>query len=397
MLQDILSGVRVIDLTQNVAGPYSTQILGDMGATVVKVERPGTGDDTRQWSKPNVAGVSSSFLSLNRNKASVCVDVSSPEGCGVVKDLAASADVLIHSLKPGAAERYGFGYDSLAEGNERLVYCAISAFGGKGPLSQLPGYDPLVQAFTGIMSATGNEGDDPVRVGVSLIDMGTGLWAALGVMAALYKRNETGKGMMVEASLMDTGLSWMTIVIAGYLASGELPKKMGSGMAMTAPYELFRSADGYAFVAAANDRLFANVCRGLGCPELAQDPRFGSNVQRVQNRAALHEELERRTRKLETSEIVSRLRAVGAPSSEMNDVSQIVDHPQVQAAGIMGLLPFEGASTHRVVNTPLKLAGERGRLDSLPTQLGADTDRILAEIGYDSQKIAKLRKTGAIA
>ncbi|WP_168201552.1 CaiB/BaiF CoA transferase family protein [Phreatobacter aquaticus] len=397
MLETILSGTRVIDFTQNVAGPYATQILGDFGAEVIKVERPGRGDDTRDWLPPEIGGKSATFLALNRNKASICVDIDKPAGRDVMRKLVASADVFIHSMKPGSAEARGLGYDDLSAVNPKLVYCAISAFGQVGPLKGLPGYDPLMQAFTGIMSTTGNAGDDPVRVGVSLIDMGTGLWSALGIFAALMNRMKTGQGASVEASLMETGISWMTVFVASYLATGRLPQKLGSAMAMTAPYELFPSADGHAFIAAGNDRLFEKVCEGLGCPELARDDRFRTNSLRVANRAALREALSARTRVQTTAAIVAALRKAGAPCSEMNDVSQMLGHEQVQASGMVESLPVEGAPQHRVVALPLKINGHRAGGAKPPPRLGADTVQVLADLGYDTAALDTLVREGAIA
>jgi formyl-CoA transferase/CoA:oxalate CoA-transferase len=296
MLEAILSGCRVLDLTQNVAGPFCTQILGDLGAEVIKIERPGSGDDARQWKPPEVAGVSTGFAALNRSKKSVCIDLDSAIGQQLVARLAAGADVLVHSLKPGSAEARGLGDGHLRPTNPRLVYCAISAFGEVGPMRALPGYDPLMQAFTGIMSVSGHEGDEPARVGVSLIDMGTGMWATMAILAALLRRATTGEGMRVHASLLETGLSWMTVPVANYLVTQRLPRMMGSAMAMMAPYELFDSADGKVFIAAANDRLFGRICSALACPELAQDPRFIDMSARIGHRKALHAELEARTR-----------------------------------------------------------------------------------------------------
>jgi crotonobetainyl-CoA:carnitine CoA-transferase CaiB-like acyl-CoA transferase len=396
MIERILSGLTVIDLTQNVAGPFCTQILGDMGATVIKVERPGRGDDTRVWRPPAVGGQSPTFLSLNRNKSSVCVDVGSEEGRQIVRNLAASADILVHSMKPGSAERRGLGFADLHALNPRLVYCAISAFGSIGPLSGLPGYDPLMQAFTGIMSTTGNEGDAPVRVGVSLIDMGTGLWGALGILAALLDRGRTGQGVNVEASLLETGITWMTIFVANFLASGELPRKLGSATVMTAPYELFKTKDGYAFIAAGNDRLFARVCEGLGAPALAADPRFKSNPDRVSNRPALHEALERLTVTTTTAQVVAAVQAAGAPSSELNDVSQMLEHEQVKAIDIIRPLPVPDGEDYRAIALPLTLGGSRGAPFRPPPALGADTDRVLRELGYEKGRLTSLREKGVI-
>lgn len=397
MLETVLAGLRVVDLSQNVAGPFCTQILGDLGAEVIKVERPGRGDDTREWRPPDVAGQSATFLALNRNKRSVAADLASPEGRAVVRDLAASADVLVHSLKPGSAERMGLGAAELRARNPRLIYCAISAFGEVGPLSALPGYDPLLQAFTGIMSVTGHEGDEPVRVGVSLIDMGTGLWAALGVLAAAMIRERTGEGTEVTASLMDTGISWMTLVIAGYLASGRTPRKLGSAIAMTAPYETFACRDGHVFIAAGNDGLFARVCRGLGREALKDDPRFATNPDRVRNREALKAEIEAVTLPLEGARIVAALRAEGAPCSMLNDVPALLAEEQVAASGMIGTMPLPGGGgEHGTVASPLRLGGRRSGAGRPPPALGEDTDEVLSGLGYDAERIRALRDAGAI-
>lgn len=395
MLGAILSGLKVVDLTQNVAGPFCTQVLGDMGATVIKVERPGRGDDTRDW-PPQHGDQSATFLALNRNKSSICLDLDHPEGLAVLKRLAGDADVIIHSMKPGSAESRGLGHAELAAGNPRLIYCAISAFGQSGPLAALPGYDPLMQAFTGIMSTTGNEGDEPVRVAVSLIDIGTGMWAALGVLAGVIERGRSGRGMLVEASLLDTGIGWMSVFVAAYLATGKLPRKLGSGMAMAAPYQLFPARDGHVFIAAGNDGLFQRVCGGLECRELAADARFATNTARVANREALVAAISAVTQQLAAADIVARLRAAGAPCSELNSVAQMLAHPQVEAAGIIADLPAAEREGHRIVALPLKLAGSRSTRLEPPPELGADTTSLLSGLGYASDEIERLRLAGAI-
>jgi formyl-CoA transferase/CoA:oxalate CoA-transferase len=396
MLESILSGCRVIDLTQNVAGPFCTQILGDLGAEVIKIERPGSGDDARQWKPPELGGVSTGFLALNRNKKSVCIDLDAPVGQQLIARLSDGADILIHSLKPGSAEARRLGWDDLRGANPRLVYCAISAFGETGPMSPLPGYDPLMQAFTGIMSVTGHEGDEPARVGVSLVDMGTGMWAAMAILAALLGRASSGRGMRVHASLLETGLSWMTVPVASYLATGKLPRKMGSAMAMMAPYELFDTADGKVFIAAANDRLFARICAALDSPQLARDIRFADMSARIVNREALHQELEARTRARYTADCVTALRGAGAPCSEMQDVAQVLAHGQVQAVGMLSDLPIPGAPQHKAMGLPFSSQGRRGRAAEPPPALGADTDTVLAAAGLTANEIAGLRAASVI-
>ena len=395
--REILAGLKVIDLTQNVAGPYCSQVLGDLGATVVKVERPNGGDDTRAWMPPAVGGQSSTFLALNRNKASVCIDIDTEEGQRLVAELAETADIFIHSMKPGSAERRGLGWDDLRPINPKLVYCAISAFGSVGPLSGLPGYDPLMQAFTGVMSTTGNEGEDPVRVGVSLIDMGTGMWASIGILASLLARSTSDVGANVEASLLDTGVGWMSVFVSSFVASGEVPRKLGSAMAMTAPYELFPASDGSVFIAAGNDRLFAKVCQGLGARELSEDMRFRTNPDRVRNRAELRSELSSLVRPHPAREVVSMLRAAGAPCSELNTVADMMAHEQVAAAEIIRPLPVANHPDHRVVALPVKIGGVRGSHFEQPPELGADTNKVLGGLGYDDHQLAAFRAAGAIA
>lgn len=386
----------MIDLTQNVAGPFCTQILGDMGAEVVKIERPGRGDDTREWRPPEVGGESSTFLALNRNKKSVCIDLGKTEGVDLLRRLVAGSDVFIHSMKPGSAEARGFGEKELRAANDRLIYCAISAFGQDGPLGSLPGYDPLMQAFTGVMSVTGNDGDDPVRVGVSLIDMGTGLWAALGILGALIERGRSGKGALVEASLLDTGLAWMTVPFAGYFATGNLPKKMGTAMAMMAPYELFEASDGHVFIAAGNDALFVRVCQGIDAPELAQDERFLTNSRRVAGRTALRDEINARTRAMTVAEVVDRLRRHGAPCSELQNIRQAIEHPQVRAAEMIAELPIPGEPGHKAVAMPLRLQGRRSAAMAAPPPLGGHTDDVLGALGCDGAELERLRHAGIV-
>ena len=389
-----LSGQRVIDLTQNVAGPYCTQILADLGAEVIKIERPGSGDDTRHWAPQLADGMSATYATLNRGKQSVALDLDSPPGQATLRRLLRPDDIVVHSLKPGSAEQRGLGYDDLLPHCEGLIYCAISAFGNVGPLSALPGYDPLIQAFAGIMSVNGHDGQPPARVGVSLVDMGTGLWSVVGILAALSQRKDTGQGARIDTSLLETGMAWMTNPIANYSASGKLPVRMGSATAMLAPYEVFETADAYVFIGCGADRMFQKMTAALGRGEMAQDERFRSNAARVANRDALHSELDAITRAQTTRAVVETLRAAGVPVSAVNDLSKLLDEPQVQALGLhqrLDVASDSGASTRlTAVGTPIRFNGERAYNGQLSAQVGQDNQSVLAAAGLPQQDIDAL-------
>jgi crotonobetainyl-CoA:carnitine CoA-transferase CaiB-like acyl-CoA transferase len=389
-----LSGQRVIDLTQNVAGPYCTQVLADLGAEVIKIERPGSGDDTRHWAPQLADGMSATYATLNRGKRSVALDLDDPRGQEALRSLLRPDDILVHSLKPGSAEQRGLGYDDLLPHSPGLIYCAISAFGNIGPLSALPGYDPLIQAFAGIMSVNGHDGQPPARVGVSLVDMGTGLWSVIGILAALSRRKDTGQGARVDTSLLETGVAWMTNPVANYSATGKLPKRMGSATAMLAPYEVFETADAHVFIGCGADRMFQKMTAALGQAGMAQDERFRTNAARVANRDALHEELEAVTGAQTTAAVVETLRAAGVPVSAVNDLSRLLDDPQVRALGLHQRLPVEsGAGTATqlaAVGTPIRFDGERSYNGHLSLAVGQDSQDVLATAGLSQQDIAAL-------
>src|SRR5215831_16347992 len=287
-----LDSLTVIDLTQNIAGPYCTQLLGDFGATVIKVERPDGGDDVRRFA-PMWRGEAAPYLSYNRNKRSICIDLAHPDGPQIVRRLARSADIFVHSMRPGSAESHGLGYEQLHAENPRLIYGSISGFGDKGPLRNLPGYDPLGQAYSGIISVNGHPGSAPARVVVPIIDMGSGLWLFSGILAALLERAKTGIGARVASSLLETGVTWTALLMSNYQATGEVPGPAGSTSPAAAPYEAFATSDqSWVLIAAGNDRLYAKLCGALGCAALASDPRFAVNPDRVARRHELHNLLE---------------------------------------------------------------------------------------------------------
>lgn len=393
-----LAGQRVIDLTQNVAGPYCTQVLADLGAQVIKIERPGAGDDTRHWA-PNIgAAMSPTYATFNRGKRSLAIDLDHPDGQTLLAELLRPDDVFVHSLKPGSAEQRGLGYEALAEGRPGLIYCAISAYGTSGPRAAFPGYDPLIQAYAGIMSVNGHEGLPPARVGVSMVDMGTALWSALGIVSAVSQRKDSGRGCRIDTSLLETGLAWMTNPIANYSASGRLPRRMGSATAMLMPYEVFQCADGQVFIGCGNDRLFHKLLHGLERSDLAGDARFATNAERVKHRDLVHDTLEAATGRLQVAQVIERLEAQGVPVSPVHDLSQVMRDPQIQAVDMARPLDWDGGPSRPLsaIGTPIRFDGRREFAGHLSARIGADSQTLLRAAGVDEQRISQLVHSGAV-
>ena len=391
-----LDGLVVVDLTQNVAGPFCTQILGDMGADVVKVERPGRGDDARAWAPPWWGAESASFMAFNRNKRSLGLDLKREGGLEVRRRLVARADVFVQSLRAGAIAELGLDAPAARALNPRLVYCSITAYGTRGPLAALPGYDPLMQAYGGLMSVNGHPGAEPARVGTSIVDMGTGMWAALGILAGLRQREATGRGVEVTTALFETTLMWVSYHAMGYLGGGEVPQPQGSGTAMIAPYQAFPTADGYAMIGAASDALFARLAAALDAPELTRDPRFADNPGRVTHRAALVEALAAHTRAHKTADLLERLRAAGVPSAPILTVDQVVHEPQTQASGMLVGADHPRLPDYRSIGLPIQWDGRRPGVRRVPPLLGEHSADVLTWLGYTLDDVRTLKSQGLV-
>jgi crotonobetainyl-CoA:carnitine CoA-transferase CaiB-like acyl-CoA transferase len=368
-----LHGVRVLELAQNLAGPYAAQILAQLGADVVKVERPDGGDAARAWGPPFVGGAGSIFAASNRGKRSVTLDIADAEGRRALRSLTESADVLIEAFRPGAFARLGYDYDTVSGWNPRLIYCSVLAYGEEGPLRELPGYDPLMQAHGGIMSVTGAAGGGPARVGTSLVDMGTGMWLAIAVLAALRERAATGQGTRLSVALYDTALAWNAYHLIGCAETGFVPRPLGSELPMIAPYGAFPTSDGELMIAAGNDGLFRRLCATLGRPDIAAEPRFGTNAERVAQRAALNAALAALTAAHPTAALLERLRAGGVPCAPILDIAEVLAEPQTAASGMVVVQAEDAAA----VPLPIRWHGRRPPVGPPPPAPGEHTDEVL--------------------
>jgi formyl-CoA transferase len=375
-MEAVLSDVLVIDLSRVLAGPHCTMILGDLGATVIKVEQPGKGDDTRHFGPPYIAGESAYYLGLNRNKHSILIDFSSPEGKERLLKLLSTATVLVENFRPGTLERQGLGYEALRSINPGLIYCSISGYGQTGPYALRPGYDFVAQAESGIMSVTGEVDGDPQRVGSPVGDISAGIYACLSILAALRVRDRTGKGQHIDISLLETTTSLLSNVASNYLISGEEAPRLGNGHPNIVPYQAFRTRDGYVVVSCGNDRLYQALCQLLGREDLAQAPGFATNPQRVRNREQLVPALQEEFLRRSTEEWLPELRAAGIPCGPINTVSQIFHDPQIQARDFVWECEHPTAGRIKLSGSPIHLSETPTRLYKAPPLLGEDDDKV---------------------
>ncbi len=391
----LLEGIRVLDVSRVLTGPYCTMMLADLGADVIKIEMPGRGDDTRAWGPPFLGGESAYFLSVNRNKRSVTVNLKSPEGRRILLDLAATADVFLENFAPGVADRLGLGYDAIRGVRPNIVYCSISGFGQDGPYRDHPAYDIILQGMGGLQAITGEPDRPPVRIGVAVADLAGGMFAAYAIAAALVRRARTNEGERIDVSLLESQLAWLTYMAANYFATGADPERAGSKHPTIVPYQAFATKDGYLNVAVGNDEIFRRLCAALDRPELAEDVRFATNPARVEHREELEPVLEDLFAQRPTAEWTLLLGRHDVPAGPIYRIRDIARDPQVIARKAVLELRHEKAGTVRQFGPPFRCRHERGAHIAAPL-LGQDTDDVLRSLGYDAERIATLRRQGVV-
>jgi crotonobetainyl-CoA:carnitine CoA-transferase CaiB-like acyl-CoA transferase len=405
MTKKSLQNIRVLDLSRVLAGPYCTQMLGDLGAEIIKIEKPGSGDDTRFWGPPflkdkdgNDTSESAYYLSINRNKKSVAIDISKKEGQEIIHKLLENSDVLIENFKAGGLKKYGLSYDDLKEKYPKLVYCSITGFGQSGPLAEEPGYDLMAQAMAGLMASTGEPDGAPMKVGVALSDIITGLHAAIGILAALNSREQTGEGQMVDVALVDCTLASLTNLAQYFLTSGKPAPRQGNAHSTIVPYQALETQDGYIVVAVGNNEQFARFCKILGHAEWAKDERFAKNTARVMNRAVLIPMIENEMKKKTSAVWIEEMRGADVPGGPVNRMDEVFAMEQTRHRGMEISMDHPAApKSIKLVGSPLKLSKTPVSYEFAPPVLGQDTQEILEKLpGLGADKLAGLENTGII-
>jgi len=391
-----LADIRVLDLTRALSGPFATMILGDLGADVIKVEDTWHGDDTRRWGPPFQGEDAAYFLSINRNKRGLSVNLKTPEGAGIVRRLAAGADIMMENFRPGTAARLGLGYEELSARNPRLIYASISGYGQTGPDAGLPGYDAVAQAVSGMMSVTGEAHGEPVRSGTSLADTGAGMWALIGILAALHARETSGQGQLIDISLLDGQIAWLTYVAGRYFATGVTPGRYGSAHESLAPYQVFATADDPLMVAVGSDGLWRRFTAAAGLDELTDDARYATNPDRVRHRDTLIPRIARALAARGCVEWTELLNAAGVPAGRVNTVPAALEQPQVAAREMVVEIDHPVAGKLRTLGSPIKLSAQPATIRRAPPVLGQHTDEILAEAGFSAGQITELREQGVV-
>jgi crotonobetainyl-CoA:carnitine CoA-transferase CaiB-like acyl-CoA transferase len=386
-----LKGLRVIDLTKDFAGPFCTMMLSDLGAEVIKVEKPGSGDETRAWGPPFVKGLSYYFLSLNRGKKSVTLDLKTPEAQKIIRQLVQDSDILVESLRPGTLSQYNLDYPRLRRTNKALVYCSISGFGQTGPYRDRPGYDLVAFAMSGIMSTTGEKGRPAVRVSVPVADIAAGHYASTAILACLSRRLVTGRGEYIDISLYDSIVSWLSYLATYYFATGKEPERMGSAHPSIVPYQAFNCKDKELIVAVGNDLQFRGLCRSLGLDKLSEDKRFRTNPQRVRNRQLLVSILSRRLKEQRAADWNKLLNQNGVPSAPVYKIADVIKDPQVEHRGLFKSM----RSGIPQLNSPINFMKQTKSFSSPAPMLGDSTEQVLRQLGYSKQAIQRITASRA--
>jgi len=393
-----LKGLRVVDLTRVLAGPTCTQMLGDLGAEVIKIERPEAGDDTRAFAPPYMPNTRESayFVGVNRNKKSITLDIAKPEAQAIVHQLLESADILVENFKVGALAKYGLGWEQLKEKYPGLIYCSITGFGQTGPYAPRPGYDALIQAMGGVMSLTGEIEGEPQKVGIPVADLFAGLYGTIGVLAALRHKQETGQGQQIDIGMLDTHVAWLANQGMNYLATGENPPRLSNQHPNIVPYQVFPTADGYMVLSIGNDPTFERFCKNFGLEHLLADERYATNAARVGNRALVTETLTALTRTKPTDEWIAKQEALKIGCGPINTLEKVFADPHVQAREMLVTMDHASGEPVTVIANPVKLSATPPDYRSAAPVLGQHTDEVLASLGHDAAAIAKLRDGGIV-
>ena len=392
-----LEGIRVLDLTRALAGPFCTLMLGDNGADVIKIEIPGTGDDTRHWGPPFIQEESAYFLSINRNKRSLTLNLRDPQAREVFLKLARDADIVVENFTPGVMERFGLGYEAVKEANPKIVYCSISGFGQGGPYRSRSAYDQIMQGIGGLMSITGEPDGEPQKIGVAVTDIGAGMWSAFAIMAAIHHRHERGEGQYIDVSMLDAQIAWLTYQAGYFFANGEPPRRLGAAHPTLVPYQAFRCRDDKLLnLAVGSERIWERFCQAIGREDLKDNPDYASNAVRVQNREKLVALLSEVFQTRPVQEWAETLNNASVPAGPINDLADVFSDPQVLARDMFQEMPHPTLGSIKQTGLPIKFSATPGGLDRHPPLLGEHNGEILGELGYSEAEIRAMKERAVI-